>query len=105
MEPERWQEIERLCYSALNKEKSARAAFLEQGCGGDEALRRAVELLLAQHEKDDDFLEVPAMEVPAKHLATGQQNDPPGLRSPPTPPAPPPPPPPATQSSPSPTAP
>ena len=61
MEPERWQEIERLCYSALNEEKSARAAFLERACGGDEALRRAVELLLAQHEKDDDFLEVPAI--------------------------------------------
>ena len=69
MEPERWQKIERLCYSALNEEKSARAAFLEQACGGDDALRRAVELLLAQHEKDDNFLESPAMEVAAKHLA------------------------------------
>jgi eukaryotic-like serine/threonine-protein kinase len=69
MEPERWQKIERLCYSALNEEKSARAAFLEQACGGDEALRRAVELLLVQHEKDDNFLEFPAMEVAAKHLA------------------------------------
>src|SRR6266481_5545877 len=69
MEPERWQKIEHLCYSALNEEKSARAAFLEQACGGDDALRRAVELLLAQHEKDDHFLESPAMEVAAKHLA------------------------------------
>src|SRR5216683_3015672 len=84
MEPERWQKIERLCYSALNKEKSARAAFLEQRCGGDEALRRAVELLLAQHEKDDDFLEVPAMEVAAKHLASDQQDDSSGLASPAT---------------------
>jgi serine/threonine protein kinase/flagellar biosynthesis regulator FlbT len=74
MEPERWQKIERLCYSALNEEKSARAAFLQQACGGDEALRRAVELLLAQHEKDDDFLEVPAMEVAAKGLARDQQD-------------------------------
>src|SRR5216684_1023813 len=69
MEPERWKKIERLCYSALDEEKSARAAFLEQACGEDEALRRAVELLLAQHEKDDNFLESPAMEVAAKHLA------------------------------------
>src|SRR5262249_7878298 len=58
-----------LCYSALNQEKSARAAFLERACGGDEALRRAVELLLAQHEKNDNFLEVPAMEVAAEYLA------------------------------------
>ena len=82
MEPERWQKIERLCYSALNEEKSARAAFLEQACGRDEALRRAVELLLAQHEKDDDFLEVPAMEVAAKHLARDQQDDTSRLASP-----------------------
>ena len=85
MEPERWQEIERLCYAALNEEKSARAAFLERACGGDEALRRAVELLLAQHEKDDDFLEVPAMEVAAKVLAREQKDDTSGLDSiPPT---------------------
>jgi len=74
MEPERWQKIERLCYSALNEDKSARAAFLERACGGDEALRRAVGLLLAQHEKDDGFLEVPAMEVAARGLARDQQD-------------------------------
>ena len=75
MEPERWQEIERLCYAALQEERSARATFLERACSGDEALRRAVELLLAQHEKDDDFLESPAMEVAAKELARDQQDD------------------------------
>jgi eukaryotic-like serine/threonine-protein kinase len=69
MEPERWQKIERLYDSALNEEKSARDAFLEQACGEDDALRRAVQLLLAQHEKDDSFLEVPAMEVAAEYLA------------------------------------
>ena len=69
MEPERWQEIERLYYSALNEEKSARASFLERACGGDEELRRAAELLLAQHEKDDSFLESPAMEIAARRLA------------------------------------
>src|SRR5215467_7219531 len=69
MEPERWQKIERVCYSALNEEKGARAAFLQQACGGDEALRRAVELLLSQHQKDDSFLESPAMDVAAKQLA------------------------------------
>jgi eukaryotic-like serine/threonine-protein kinase len=82
MEPERWQKIERLCYSALNEEKSARAAFLERACAGDEALRRAVELLLEQHEKDDNFLEVPAMEVAAKGLARDQQDDTSRLASP-----------------------
>ena len=69
MEPERWQEIERLFYSALNEEKSMRAAFLERACDGDEALRRAVESLLVQNEKVDGFLDAPAMEIAAKRLA------------------------------------
>src|ERR1700756_5331037 len=84
MEPERWHEIERLCYAALNEEKSARPDFLERACGGDEALRRAVEKLLAQHEKDDDFLEVPAMQVAAQGLARDQQQDAPELAPAPT---------------------
>ena len=82
MEPERWQRIERLYDSALDQESSVRAAFLERACGGDEALRRAVELLLAQHEKDDNFLEAPAMEVAAKDLARDQQADSSGFTSP-----------------------
>lgn len=73
MEPERWQQIERLFYSALHEDSSARAAFLQRTCGGDEALRKAVELLLAQHEKDGNFLEPPAIEVVAKVLARDQQ--------------------------------
>jgi eukaryotic-like serine/threonine-protein kinase len=75
MEPERWQEIERLYDSVLNQEKSARVAFLERACNGDEALLRAVELLVAQNEKVDNFLDSPAMEVAAKHLARHPQAD------------------------------
>jgi serine/threonine protein kinase/Tol biopolymer transport system component len=45
---------------------------VERACGGDEALHRAVELLLAQDEKTDNFLEAPAMEVAAKGLAEDQ---------------------------------
>ena len=44
---ERWQEIERLYHLALEREESRRAEFLDQACGGDEALRREVESLLA----------------------------------------------------------
>jgi hypothetical protein len=72
MEPERWQKIEGLYHSALKEEKSRRAAFLKRACGGDDSLKRAVELLLAQHDKDDDFLEAPAVEVAAKALAQDQ---------------------------------
>ena len=47
MERERCQEIERLYHLALEHEESRRAEFLAQACGGDEALRREVESLLA----------------------------------------------------------
>jgi eukaryotic-like serine/threonine-protein kinase len=72
MDPERWQQIEGLYEAALEKDKNRREAFLEQACGGDEALRRAVELLLAQEEKNPNFLEAPALEVAAKGLAEDQ---------------------------------
>ncbi len=70
MEPERWRKIELLYHSALERELSARAAFIEQACGGDEALRGEVESLLAESEGTEDFLEAPAVEVAARDLAT-----------------------------------
>ena len=72
MDPERWQRIASLYEAAQEQEENRRTAFLERACGGDEALRRAVELLLAQEEKDDNFLEAPALEVAAKGLAEDQ---------------------------------
>jgi serine/threonine protein kinase len=72
MDPERWQQITSLYEAAQAEEKNGRAAFLGRACGGDEALRRAVELLLAQEEKNDNFLEAPALEVAAKSLAADQ---------------------------------
>src|SRR5215472_14799003 len=69
MELERWQQIDRLCRSALQQEPSQRAAFVEQACAGDEALRREVESLLAQGEGADSFLGAPALQVAAKVLA------------------------------------
>jgi eukaryotic-like serine/threonine-protein kinase len=72
MEPERWQKIERLYHAALEEEKGRRAAFVEHACAGDEALRRAVELLVTQSEKTGSFLEAPALEVAAKAWAEDQ---------------------------------
>src|SRR5271170_554166 len=72
MEPDRWQQIASLYEAAQEEEKNGRAAFLERACAGDEALRRAVELLLAQEEKSPAFLEAPALEVAAKGLAEDQ---------------------------------
>ena len=37
-----------------------RPAYLAEGCGGNEALRQEVELLLASNERAKSFLETPA---------------------------------------------
>ena len=70
MEAERWRQIEQLYHSALEREESRRAAFLEQACGGDESLRREVESLLAQVDDTESFLETPALDLAARDLAT-----------------------------------
>jgi hypothetical protein len=47
MEPDRWEQIERLYHAALEREPDAREAFLDEACAGDEDLRREVAGLLA----------------------------------------------------------
>jgi len=72
MNPERWQEIERLYEAALELAPGERASYLEEACAGDEALRHEVEALLASRSGIDRFMENPAMEVAAKALAQEQ---------------------------------
>ena len=61
MQSERWREVERLYHLALEREESRRAQFLEQACGGDEALRREVESLLAYEKPAETFMEAPSL--------------------------------------------
>jgi serine/threonine protein kinase len=67
--PERWQEIERLYNSALAVESGQREPFLKHACAGDESLQREVEQLLASQSRIERFIESPALEVAAKILA------------------------------------
>jgi Tol biopolymer transport system component len=67
--PERWEQIERLYHAALEREPSARAAFLAEACAGDEELRREVASLLAYDNQPASFIEAPALEVAARELA------------------------------------
>jgi serine/threonine protein kinase len=50
MDPERWQQIERVYLSTLERPPGHRAAFLKEACQDDSELRREVESLLAQPE-------------------------------------------------------
>jgi eukaryotic-like serine/threonine-protein kinase len=78
VKPERWQQVEQLYHSTLEKEVSERPAFLAGACAGDEALRREVESLLAVEDRADGFIESPALDVAAKLLADGQDSPVPG---------------------------
>src|SRR5262249_542516 len=48
----------------------ARAAYLDQACSGDEALRREIEELLEFHQSHETFLEKPALQDAARLMAT-----------------------------------
>jgi Tol biopolymer transport system component/predicted Ser/Thr protein kinase len=68
MASDRWEEINRLYYAALEVEEKERTAFLDGACGTDGELRREVECLLATHAQADGFLEKPAVEERVKSL-------------------------------------
>ena len=61
---ERWSETERIFHAALEKPAEARAVFVADACGGDDALRREVQSLLDQ-VSSPGFMEGPALHVAA----------------------------------------
>jgi len=72
MEPERWQKVEAIYHAALEREEGERAAFLEEACAGDPALRDELESLLAYRTRAETFIEKPAAELAAEVLAKGE---------------------------------
>src|SRR5258705_4041118 len=73
MDAERWQQVDQLFHSALEREAGERAAFLAQACTGDDALLQEVESLVESHEQPDSFIESPAADLAAELLAgTGE---------------------------------
>ena len=69
MNPERWHRIKELCRAALARTESERRAFLSEACGGDEALKREVELLLDQPASAPGVLDRPAFAVAAQMVS------------------------------------
>ena len=61
MTDERRKQVETLFRQALEREPDERDAYLDEGCGGDEALRREVESLLEHAENAGSFIEEPAI--------------------------------------------
>ena len=62
MTPQRWQLIDRIFKSAIERTAAERAAFLVEACDSDE-LRAEVESLISAHEQTGSFLDAPAYEV------------------------------------------
>src|ERR1022692_3770496 len=75
MEAERWKQLDNLLQAALERPPGGRAAFLQQACGGDEALEREVRSLVASEEAAGGFLLSPAIEVAAGAMARKQDQD------------------------------
>jgi serine/threonine-protein kinase len=63
MNPDRWKQIEELFESALERGPAERAAYLDEACGGDAALRREVESLLAHQQPTGRFIPTLAHEA------------------------------------------
>jgi hypothetical protein len=71
MEMDRWDHVDKLLQSALDRPTEDRDAFLRRACGTDEQLEQAVRSLLAAHDRAGSFLGTPAV-APAADSLIGQ---------------------------------
>src|SRR5262249_53266250 len=69
MTPARWQKIEEIFQSTLDRPMQERETFLNKACDGDETLRREVESLLASDRQPDSKLNDIASGVAAQWVA------------------------------------
>jgi len=58
-----WTTVKRIHQSALDVDPSERVRFVDESCGGDEALRREVHSLLTYATDAESFLERPAVDI------------------------------------------
>lgn len=65
MDQVRWERIEAICESALERDGEARSAFIAQECAGDFELQREVDSLVAQLVASPSFLEQPIVDIAA----------------------------------------
>ena len=75
MNPERWNQVDKLLQSALERPEAERDVFLRSACGDDAQLEHDVRSLLAAHERADSFLAAPAIELAAHQLTAGGGGD------------------------------
>ena len=62
MKSERWNEIDEILQSVLERPSAEREAYLAEVCAGDEELRREVATLMTSHEHAGSFMAAPALQ-------------------------------------------
>src|SRR5262245_8194637 len=72
--PERWKKIDELLDVVLELEPDKRAAFLQNACAGDEALKIAVEKLIALDQEEEHFMDSPALQAASEFLVEAPQS-------------------------------
>src|ERR1700676_2374915 len=72
MDNKRWEQVDSLLQSVLERPPDGRDAFLRTACAADEALEREVRSLLKAQQQAGSFLEGPAIEIAAQVLARKQ---------------------------------
>ncbi|MEO8436498.1 MAG: protein kinase, partial [Pyrinomonadaceae bacterium] len=80
MNPERWQQIQKLFQACLDLDTEDYTAFLDKTCADDPALRAQVEALLASDTDNWSLIGRPALELAAPWLADDQPQLAPGQR-------------------------
>src|SRR5262249_17177115 len=78
MNPERWQHIEELFYTVVDRPAAERDAYLTRACKGDEELRREVLSLLTQ-DTAEDFIRDP-IAIATLSFTAGPKDDLTGAR-------------------------
>ncbi len=68
MTPEQWHRVKEVFEAALERDSSQRAAFLDEACDGDVALRREAESLIESYEKEKSFMSLPVIAVAPSFL-------------------------------------
>jgi serine/threonine protein kinase len=68
---DRWQQLNELFLAAIEQDPARRAAFLDEACAGNPALRAEVESLVVSHEQAGSFMEAPAYEAEAERPDAG----------------------------------
>jgi serine/threonine protein kinase/Tol biopolymer transport system component len=74
IDAERYRKIDGIFQAALELSPGERPSYISQACGGDEALLREVEYLLASDEWDWELMNTPAFEMASPLLATDHQD-------------------------------